>query len=54
VVKCSIETQLNDTLWYPGCSMIANIYISELSLGCVIGAGVDSSVELAMIVRRRK
>ncbi|XP_068986773.1 putative fatty acyl-CoA reductase CG5065 isoform X3 [Bombus flavifrons] len=27
VVKCSIETPLNDTLWYPGCPMIANRYI---------------------------
>ncbi|XP_050598496.1 putative fatty acyl-CoA reductase CG5065 isoform X2 [Bombus affinis] len=27
MVKCSIETPLNDTLWYPGCPMIANRYI---------------------------
>ncbi|XP_043603778.1 putative fatty acyl-CoA reductase CG5065 [Bombus pyrosoma] len=27
VVKCSIETPLNDTPWYPDCSMIANRYI---------------------------
>ncbi|XP_043603687.1 putative fatty acyl-CoA reductase CG5065 [Bombus pyrosoma] len=27
VVKCSIETPLNDTLWYPGCPMIANRYV---------------------------
>nr|XP_033204475.1 putative fatty acyl-CoA reductase CG5065 [Bombus vancouverensis nearcticus]XP_033204476.1 putative fatty acyl-CoA reductase CG5065 [Bombus vancouverensis nearcticus] len=27
VLKCSRETPLNDTLWYPGCPMIANRYI---------------------------
>ncbi|XP_068986784.1 putative fatty acyl-CoA reductase CG5065 isoform X2 [Bombus flavifrons] len=27
MVKCSIETPLNDTLWYPGCPMIANRHI---------------------------
>ncbi|XP_050598487.1 putative fatty acyl-CoA reductase CG5065 isoform X1 [Bombus affinis] len=27
MVKCSIETPLNDTLWYPGCSIVANRYI---------------------------
>ncbi|XP_043603773.1 putative fatty acyl-CoA reductase CG5065 [Bombus pyrosoma] len=27
MVKCSIETPLQDTLWYPGCPMIANRYI---------------------------
>ncbi|XP_043603663.1 fatty acyl-CoA reductase 1-like [Bombus pyrosoma] len=27
MVKCSIETPLKDTLWYPGCPMIANRYI---------------------------
>ncbi|XP_033204479.1 fatty acyl-CoA reductase 1-like [Bombus vancouverensis nearcticus] len=27
IVKCCIETPLNDTLWYPGCPMIANRYI---------------------------
>ncbi|XP_033362677.1 putative fatty acyl-CoA reductase CG5065 [Bombus vosnesenskii] len=30
MVKCSIETPLNDTLWYPGCPMIANRYIYNL------------------------
>ena len=27
LVKCTIETPLNDTLWYPGGPMIANRYI---------------------------
>ncbi|XP_068986780.1 putative fatty acyl-CoA reductase CG5065 [Bombus flavifrons] len=27
IVKCSIETPLIDTLWYPGCSVVANRYI---------------------------
>ncbi|XP_043595366.1 putative fatty acyl-CoA reductase CG5065 isoform X2 [Bombus pyrosoma] len=27
IVKCSIETPLNGTLWYPGCPMVANRYI---------------------------
>ncbi|XP_068986761.1 putative fatty acyl-CoA reductase CG5065 [Bombus flavifrons] len=27
IVKCSIEMPLNDTLWYPGCSLVANRYI---------------------------
>ena len=27
VLKHSKETPLNDTLWYPGCPMIANKYI---------------------------
>ncbi|XP_048269881.1 fatty acyl-CoA reductase 1 [Bombus terrestris] len=27
MVKCSIEMPLNDTLWYPSCSVIANEYI---------------------------
>ncbi|XP_033362643.1 putative fatty acyl-CoA reductase CG5065 [Bombus vosnesenskii] len=27
VVKCGIETPMNDTLWYPGCSIITNRYI---------------------------
>nr|AXY94560.1 fatty acyl-CoA reductase 4 [synthetic construct] len=27
IVKCSIESPLNNTLWYPGCPMIANRYI---------------------------
>ncbi|XP_043603767.1 putative fatty acyl-CoA reductase CG5065 [Bombus pyrosoma] len=27
MVKCSIEMPLNDTLWYPGCSLVANGYI---------------------------
>ena len=27
MVKCSIDTPLNDTLWYPSCSVVANRYI---------------------------
>ncbi|XP_071876916.1 putative fatty acyl-CoA reductase CG5065 [Bombus fervidus] len=27
MVKCSLETPLNDTIWYPGCSVVANRYI---------------------------
>ncbi|XP_071876917.1 fatty acyl-CoA reductase 1-like isoform X1 [Bombus fervidus] len=27
MVKCSIETPLDDTIWYPGCSVVANRYI---------------------------
>ncbi|XP_043604095.1 fatty acyl-CoA reductase 1-like [Bombus pyrosoma] len=27
MVKCSIEMPLNDTLWYPGCLIVANKYI---------------------------
>ncbi|XP_043604092.1 fatty acyl-CoA reductase 1-like [Bombus pyrosoma] len=27
MVKCSIEMPLDDTLWYPGCSVVANRYI---------------------------
>ncbi|XP_071876912.1 fatty acyl-CoA reductase 1-like isoform X2 [Bombus fervidus] len=27
MVKCSIETPLNDMIWYPGCSVVANRYI---------------------------
>ncbi|XP_060831010.1 fatty acyl-CoA reductase 1-like [Bombus pascuorum] len=27
MVKCSIETPLNDAIWYPGCSVVANRYI---------------------------
>ncbi|XP_050598490.1 putative fatty acyl-CoA reductase CG5065 isoform X3 [Bombus affinis] len=30
IVKCSIETPLNDTLWYPGCPIIANRYIYKV------------------------
>ncbi|XP_071877318.1 putative fatty acyl-CoA reductase CG5065 [Bombus fervidus] len=30
MVKCSIEAPLKDTLWYPGCPMIANRYIYEV------------------------
>ncbi|XP_033180374.1 LOW QUALITY PROTEIN: fatty acyl-CoA reductase 1-like [Bombus impatiens] len=30
IVKCSTETPLNDTLWYPGCPMIANRYIYQV------------------------
>ncbi|XP_076482222.1 putative fatty acyl-CoA reductase CG5065 [Bombus vancouverensis nearcticus] len=34
IVKCSIEMPLNDTLWYPGCSVVANRYIYHVL--CVI------------------
>ncbi|XP_033362631.1 putative fatty acyl-CoA reductase CG5065 [Bombus vosnesenskii] len=34
VVKYSIEMPLNDTLWYPGCSVVANRYIYNVR--CVI------------------
>ncbi|XP_048269876.1 fatty acyl-CoA reductase 1-like isoform X3 [Bombus terrestris] len=27
MVKCNIDTPLNDTLWYPGCLVVANKYI---------------------------
>ena len=30
MVKCSIDTPLNDTLWYPGCSVVANKYIYNI------------------------
>ncbi|XP_003402802.1 putative fatty acyl-CoA reductase CG5065 [Bombus terrestris] len=30
MVKCSIETPLNDTLWYPSCSIVANRYIYNI------------------------
>ncbi|XP_050598546.1 fatty acyl-CoA reductase 1-like [Bombus affinis] len=30
MVKCSIDTPLNDTLWYPGCSVVANRYICNV------------------------
>ncbi|XP_060831115.1 fatty acyl-CoA reductase 1-like [Bombus pascuorum] len=30
MVKCSIENPMKDTLWYPGCPMIANRYIFNI------------------------
>ncbi|XP_060831017.1 fatty acyl-CoA reductase 1-like isoform X3 [Bombus pascuorum] len=30
MVKCSIENPMKDTLWYPGCPMIANRYIHNV------------------------
>ncbi|XP_068986787.1 putative fatty acyl-CoA reductase CG5065 [Bombus flavifrons] len=53
VVKCSIETPLNDTLWYPGCPMIANRYIYNV-LGVIPYVLPAFVIDIFLRLRRRK